>query len=117
MNTQTAAHGDFSDLQQKAEEAATMLKLLANERRLLLLCLLATSGEMTVGVLADSVGISQSALSQHLALLREHGLVACRRDAQTMHYSLADPAAERFLTTLKDIYCGPKVPTNREKPK
>jgi ArsR family transcriptional regulator, virulence genes transcriptional regulator len=114
MNTQTLTQPDFSDLQLKAEEAAALLKLLANERRLLLLCLLASTREMTVGALADAVGISQSALSQHLALLREHGLVACRRDGQTMHYSIADPAAERFLTTLKDIYCGPPGPSNRK---
>lgn len=107
MDTPTAITTDFSDLELKAEEATVMLKLLANERRLLLLCLLAGKGEMTVSALTDAVGISQSALSQHLAMLREHDLVSCRRDGQTMHYSIADPATERFLSVLKDIYCSP----------
>jgi DNA-binding transcriptional ArsR family regulator len=114
MDTHTAHAADFSDLELKAEEATAMLKLLANERRLLLLCMLASAGEMTVGALAEAVGISQSALSQHLALLREHGLVSCRRDGQTMHYAIADPAAEQFLTMLKDVYCDPQSQPNRK---
>ena len=83
-----------------------MLKLLGNERRLLMLCLLASRGEMTVGELVSTVGSSQSALSQHLARLREDGLVTFRRNSQTLHYRISDPRAARILKLLKDIYCG-----------
>jgi DNA-binding transcriptional ArsR family regulator len=83
-----------------------MLKLLGNEYRLLILCALAARGEMKVGELVDVVGLSQSALSQHLSLLREDGLVAFRREAQTLHYRVSDPRAARILKLLKDIYCG-----------
>jgi DNA-binding transcriptional ArsR family regulator len=89
----------------KAAEAADMLKLLANERRLLILCRLAAEREMPVGALADAVGLSQSALSQHLAKMREEGLVATRREAQTIHYRIADARVARLLKVLKDIYC------------
>ena len=88
-----------------AAAAARLLKLVANERRLLVLCRLSTTGEATVGELARSVGLSQSALSQHLALMRDDGLVAYRRDGQTIHYRIADPNAERLLATLRTIFC------------
>ena len=83
-----------------------MLKLLGNERRLLVLCLLASRGEMTVSELVSTVGSSQSALSQHLARLRVDGLVAFRRNSQTLHYRISDQRAARILKLLKDIYCG-----------
>jgi DNA-binding transcriptional ArsR family regulator len=92
-------------LERKAAQAAALLKLLANENRLLILCRLALEGEMAVNELADSVGLSQSALSQHLAKMREEGLLATRREAQTVFYRLANADAERLLTLLKDIYC------------
>jgi DNA-binding transcriptional ArsR family regulator len=92
-------------LQDRAAEAADMLKLLANEHRLLVLCQLAVHGERTVTALTADVGLSQSALSQHLAKLREEGLVAFRRDAQTLYYRIADRNAARILELLKDIYC------------
>jgi DNA-binding transcriptional ArsR family regulator len=90
----------------QADRAARMLKLLGNKSRLLVLCALAARGEMKVGDLVDMVGLSQSALSQHLALLREDGLVAFRRESQTLHYRVSDPRAARILKLLKDIYCG-----------
>ncbi len=90
----------------QAAAAARMLKLLGNEHRLLILCFLAAKGEMKVGDLVDAVGLSQSALSQHLALLREDGLVAYCREAQVLHYRVSDPRAARILNLLKDIYCG-----------
>ncbi len=90
----------------KAADAARLLRLLGNEKRLVLLCLLATAGEMPVGALADAVGLSQPALSQHLALLREDGLVATRRVAQAIHYRLADAKAEALLGLLHHLYCG-----------
>ena len=92
-------------LERKAAEAAGLLKLLANENRLLILCRLAVAGEMSVGDLADALDLSQSALSQHLAKMREDGLLATRRDAQTVFYRIADPNAARLLAVLKSIYC------------
>jgi DNA-binding transcriptional ArsR family regulator len=83
-----------------------MLKLLGNEYRLLILCSLIAQSEMKVGDLVDAVGLSQSALSQHLALLREEGLVTFRRESQTLHYRVSDPRAARILKLLKDMFCG-----------
>ena len=92
-------------LERKAGEAAGLLKLLANENRLLILCRLAIAGEMSVGDLADAVDLSQSALSQHLAKMREDGLLATRREAQSVFYRIGDPNAARLLALLKTIYC------------
>ncbi|HZD91833.1 MAG TPA: metalloregulator ArsR/SmtB family transcription factor [Pseudolabrys sp.] len=91
--------------ERKAADAAQLLKLLANEHRLLILCRLAETREMSVNGLADAVGLSQSALSQHLARMREDGLLGTRREAQTVYYRLADPNATRLLALLRDIYC------------
>jgi DNA-binding transcriptional ArsR family regulator len=88
-----------------AQEAARLLKVLANEKRLVILCFLATSGEMPVGGLAEALNLSQSALSQHLAKLRRDGLVQFRREAQTLHYRLADSRAVQVLAVLKEIFC------------
>lgn len=88
-----------------AQDAARLLKVLANEKRLLILCFLATRGEMPVGALVEALGLSQSALSQHLAKLRRDSLVHFRRESQTLHYRLADPRAVRVLVVLKEIFC------------
>jgi len=96
---------DMAKLEQRAAEAARLLKLLANENRLLILCRLVAEREMAVGDIADAVGLSQSALSQHLAKMREEGLVATRREAQTVFYRIADPDTRRVLALLKSIYC------------
>jgi len=101
--------GDAAALKKLAKQAgnaAQLLKMLANEKRLLILCFLAVRGEMTVGELVDVVKLSQSALSQHLAKLRADGLVEFRRTSQTLHYRVADQRALRLLQVLKDIYCG-----------
>jgi ArsR family transcriptional regulator, virulence genes transcriptional regulator len=95
----------LAQLERKAAEAAGLLKLLANENRLLILCRLAGVGEMSVGKLADALDLSQSALSQHLARLREEGLLAARRDAQTIFYHIADDNAARLLKLLKGMFC------------
>lgn len=95
----------LANLERKAAEAAGLLKLLANENRLLILCHLAINGEMSVNDMASAVGLSQSALSQHLAKMREEGLLGTRREAQTVFYRIADPNAARLLDVLKDIYC------------
>lgn len=94
-----------ADFQAHAAEAAQFLRVLANEHRLLVLCHLLVSGEMTVTRLVDQIGLSQSALSQHLARLREDGLVAFRRESQTLHYRVCDERAARLLAVLKDIFC------------
>ena len=86
--------------------------MLGNPHRLLVLCHLVTFGELPVSALVAQVGISQSALSQHLAKLREDGLVTYRRDAQTLHYRICDTRAERILAVLRDIFC----PTLGERP-
>lgn len=94
-------------LEDRAAEAARLLRLLAHEKRLLLLCHLAGAGEMNVGQLVEVTGLSQSALSQHLALFREDRLVATRRASQTVWYRLADAKAARLLEVLHDLYCPP----------
>ena len=88
-----------------AADAARLLRALANEKRLMLLCTL-VEGEKSVGELNSQVDLSQSALSQHLAVLRADGLVATRREAQTIYYSLAAGPAYRIIDTLHGIYCG-----------
>ena len=103
--SRTASDHGIAELERKAAAAAGLLKLLANENRLLILCRLVAAGEMSVGALADAVELSQSALSQHLAKMREDGLVATRREAQTVFYHIADPNAARLLALLKNIYC------------
>lgn len=99
-----ALQTDLKDLTGKAGDAARLLKLLANEHRLLILCQLA-AGEASVGALADAVGLSQSALSQHLAKMREDEIVVTRREAQTMFYRIADRKVAKLLAMLKDIFC------------
>jgi DNA-binding transcriptional ArsR family regulator len=91
-------------LESNAESAADLLAALANRRRLAILCRL-VEGERSVGALAESLGIGQSALSQHLAKLREQGLVSTRREGQTIYYRIASPQAEAILATLHEIYC------------
>jgi DNA-binding transcriptional ArsR family regulator len=93
-------------LARQAGDAAQLLKMLGNEKRLLILCFLAVRGEMTVGELVGVVKLSQSALSQHLAKLRADGLVDFRRTSQTLHYRVADVRTLRLLQVLKDIFCG-----------
>jgi DNA-binding transcriptional ArsR family regulator len=104
--TQNAAPLEI--LEQRAAEAARMMRLLGHEKRLLVLCHLVAAGEMNVGELVAAVGLSQSALSQHLALLREDGLVTTRRDAQMILYRLADPRAAQILELLRTLYCPPE---------
>lgn len=92
-------------IQQGAERAAALLRAVANEHRLIVLCLLIEHGEMTVGGLNEYVNLSQSALSQHLARMREEGLIAFRRDAQTLHYRIEDPDVLTLISSLKKIFC------------
>lgn len=89
-----------------AAAATRLLKALANRNRLLILCQL-SDGELQVGELADRVGLSASALSQHLAGLKRLGIVVARRNARAQHYSLAEGPALLVMKTLVDIYCRP----------
>jgi DNA-binding transcriptional ArsR family regulator len=89
-----------------AGDAVRLLKALANEKRLIILCMLA-EGERSVGELNARLDLSQSALSQHLGLLREDGLVTTRREAQTIYYTLASGPSQRIIDTLHGIYCAP----------
>ncbi len=93
-------------MSQHAGEAAKLMKALANEKRLMVLCNLA-GREMAVGELLKHVPLSQSALSQHLAVLRHDGLVRTRREAQTIYYSLNGDRAERIIELLYRMYCSP----------
>jgi ArsR family transcriptional regulator, virulence genes transcriptional regulator len=95
---------DAKQLTAKAGEAARLLTALANESRLMILCEL-VGGERSVGTLVEAVGLTQSALSQHLAKLRATSIVATRRDGQTIYYRLASEAAGNVMTTLAEIYC------------
>lgn len=104
---------DVKDLEASASEASKLLGALANERRLLIMCQIADR-EMSVGEIQDVVGISQSALSQHLAVLRDQGLVATRRESQTIYYRLASPEAQRVIETLVAIYCPPGRPQRKK---
>lgn len=88
----------------QADRAADLLKALSNAQRLRVLCLLADA-ELSVGELNARLELSQSALSQHLAVLREHGLVGTRRESQTIYYALADGPVRKVIATLHDIYC------------
>ncbi|MGY3450201.1 ArsR/SmtB family transcription factor [Bradyrhizobium sp. USDA 4353] len=91
-------------LEDKAEEAARLLSAMANPKRLMVLCNL-IDGERAVGELAEQVGLRQSALSQHLAMMRALDLVATRRDGQTIYYRLASGEVREVLQTLYRLYC------------
>lgn len=99
---------DLARFEASAAEAAKLLRALANERRLMILCQLA-DGERSVGELLPQVGLSQSALSQHLAVLREEGVVATRREGQSIWYRISDPAAVKVVATLAEIFCPPDL--------
>ncbi len=96
---------DLARFETSAAAAARLLKAMAHDGRLLVLCQL-LDGERSVGQIASR--LSQSALSQHLALLRTDGLVATRREGQTIHYRIADPAVAAVIGTLAGIFCPPE---------
>jgi DNA-binding transcriptional ArsR family regulator len=95
---------DPQRLRAAAGEAVGALKVLANEDRLLLLCQL-SQREMCVGELEETLGIRQPTLSQQLAVLRNEGVVATRRDGKNIHYRIADPALLDILAVLYRLYC------------
>lgn len=104
---------DLAGMTRNSERAAGLLKVMGNAQRLRVLCSL-VAGEMTVGEINAEVPLSQSALSQHLAVLRREGLVRTRREAQTIHYALASGPAETVIRTLHGIYCGPMTTRKRK---
>ena len=105
---------DTAALQRQAVIVAGMLRALANEHRLMILCNLVECGEANVTALADAVGLSQSALSQHLAKMRDEKIVAFRREAQTLWYRIADPRIEELFATLHRLYCRPEGKPNKK---
>lgn len=101
----------LAELEASAAPAARLMRLFANTQRLMLMCRL-SEGDCAVGDLAGYAGLSQSACSQHLARLRDAGVITPRRDGQTIYYSITDPAAARVIALLCDIYRDkPKDPT------
>ena len=103
-SSQGKPSSNFKQLENSADEAVQLLSALANPKRLLVLCNL-LEAELTVGQLAESVGLSSSALSQHLSKMRALGLVKPRRDGQTVIYRLASGNVREVLRTLYRLYC------------
>lgn len=96
---------DLATFEKNAAKVAQVLRTLGNQRRLMILCKLVEWGEANVTSLAGAVGLSQSALSQHLALMREEGLVDFRREGQTLWYRVSEPRIEQLLAQLERLYC------------
>ena len=94
-------------LQEKADHVAGRLTLVANAKRLLILCEL-VKGERSVGALQAAVGLGQSALSQHLAKLRDARMVDTRREGQTIHYRISDPEVKLLMAALYEAFCKDK---------
>jgi DNA-binding transcriptional ArsR family regulator len=92
-------------LAKQAHDAARLLNLLGNEKRLLILCHLMMNREMRVSEIVEAIGLSQSALSQHLTKLREDGLITFRRESQTLHYRIADQRVAKLIKVVKKLYC------------
>ena len=115
MSSDASKNPPLNDMQEHAADAAGLMKALGNESRLMILCILA-EGERSVGDLNKLVPLSQSALSQQLARLRQQGLVDTRRESQTIYYSLASGPADRVINLLHDIYCGSQHCPPQESP-
>ena len=98
---------NLQDMVNNSAKAVKLLKAVSNERRLLILCHL-LNGELSVGEMNEKLGLSQSALSQHLALFRRNKLVKTRKEAQTVFYSMNSKEAEALIALLHTMYC-PKL--------
>ncbi len=97
--------GITKEMMENSAQAAALLKILSNEQRLLILCML-HENELSVGQLNEMIpNLSQSALSQHLSLLRREDLVATRRDSQTIYYKLASSDAARIIHLMHELFC------------
>ena len=99
---------DLQDFADRVASASGLLKALANENRLMVLCKLLEADEMSVSALSEAIGLGQSALSQHLARMRDEGLVETRRAGQTIYYRVGNPHVARVIGTLRDIFCNPQ---------
>ncbi len=97
---------NIQELENSAADAAAFLRSLANEKRLMIVCQL-MSGEMSVGEICDAIEARQSTVSQQLAILRNEGVVASRKEAQTVYYSLADDGARKLVSVLYEMFCAP----------
>lgn len=107
MNRQSVSRrARLASMEAHARDAAHLLKAMANEHRLLILCHLAEA-EMSVGELNERITLSQSALSQHLSVLRQYGLVSTRRQSQTIYYRITDGAPMGVMQVLYDVFCAP----------
>ncbi|MGB1262674.1 MAG: ArsR/SmtB family transcription factor [Cognaticolwellia sp.] len=95
---------DIKDMRENASQAADLLKAMSNENRLLILCHLGEK-EMSVSELNNFIDLSQSSLSQHLARLRQDGLVKTRRESQTIFYSIANPSVVKLISFLHSEFC------------
>ncbi len=95
---------DLEKMAEHADEAAQLLKALSNRSRLMVLCIL-SEGELSVGELQERVPLSQSALSQHLAVLRRDQLVSTRRQSQTIYYTLQNDKAARVIALMYELFC------------
>ncbi len=104
VSSVTGDQASTEALAQHANTAANLLKELGNVNRLMICCSLAEQ-ELSVGELNRLVPLSQSALSQHLARMREAGLLAARKESQAVYYRIADDGALKVIATLKSIYC------------
>ena len=89
----------------RIQEASNLLKIIGNPQRLAILCCLREEKEMSVGEITDFLGLTQSAVSQHLAKLRDRDLVVARRDQQTMYYSLSSNEVTEIIKVLRKLYC------------
>lgn len=105
MQSTTIDETTLDAFAEQAAEAVRLLRLLGNEHRLMIACLLIVHGELSVGQLVEELRLSQSALSQHLARMREDGVLTFRREAQTLYYSVKDPNAVAVIALLKQLYC------------
>ena len=108
--------GRMKELQASAKRAAPLLKAMSNPTRLVILCKIA-EGERSVGELEQQVGLTQSGISQHLAVLRREHIVVTRRDKQTIYYSLASADVIALMATLHKIFCKPAAPRAGARPK
>lgn len=102
--TATTSQLDFREMQDNAGKACGLLKAIANEVRLMVLCQL-IEGEKTVSELQNVIGLSQSAMSQHLAVLRDHDIVATRRDGQSVYYRISSSDATALMEALHQRFC------------
>lgn len=103
---QRITSADLKEMKGHAADAASLMRALGNESRLMILCTLA-DGELSVGQLNELIPLSQSALSQQLARLRREGLVETRRQSQTIFYSICPGPADRVIRLLHELFCSP----------